>query len=59
MKHRHMEQLGFKMKSIPYWEWDALGSESEKVEYLANLIGLGEDFELVLAGTDKEKGLRF
>ena len=61
MKHRHMEQLGFNMKSVPYWEWDALGTDEEKVQYLTRVLShRGMEFELVLAGSkDNSGGLSF
>jgi len=34
MKHRHLQQLGYALISIPYWEWDALATSDDKVSYL-------------------------
>jgi hypothetical protein len=35
LKHRHLRLLGYRLVSVPYWEWDALRrSGSERESYL-------------------------
>jgi hypothetical protein len=38
MKHRHLSQLGFDTRILPYWEWDELKTKEQKKEYLRNLL---------------------
>ncbi|EKX46855.1 hypothetical protein GUITHDRAFT_70208, partial [Guillardia theta CCMP2712] len=34
MKHRHLEQIGYKFHAIPFWEWPKVGPSEEKLAYL-------------------------
>jgi len=38
MKHRHMQQLGFDLRILPYWEWDQLKGKEQKKEYIRRLL---------------------
>lgn len=38
MKHRQLEQLGFDLRILPYWEWDQLDSKEKKIQYIKNLL---------------------
>jgi hypothetical protein len=38
MKHRHLAQLGFDLRILPYWEWDELTSKEEKKAYIRQLL---------------------
>lgn len=38
MKHRHLAQLGFDFRVLPYWEWDDLSKKADKEVYLRKLI---------------------
>ena len=38
MKRRHLELLGYRLVSVPYFEWNALRGEAEEEEYLSRKI---------------------
>lgn len=38
MKRRHLELLGYRLVSVPYFEWNALQGEAEEEEYLSRRI---------------------
>ena len=38
MKHRHLAQLGFDLRVLPYWEWDQLKSKEQKMGYIRRLL---------------------
>jgi len=38
MKHRHLHQLGFDLRVLPYWEWDQLDTKAEKQTYIRSLL---------------------
>ena len=38
MKRRHLELLGYRLVSVPYFEWNALRGEAEEEEYLTRRI---------------------
>jgi len=38
MKHRHLAQLGFDLRILPYWEWDKLKSKEQKKAYIKSLL---------------------
>jgi hypothetical protein len=42
MKHRHLRRCGYELISIPYWEWDACGTEeAEQHKYLQRKLEMG------------------
>jgi len=38
MKHRHIAQLVFDLRILPYWEWDVLKVKDQKKAYLRQLL---------------------
>ena len=38
MKHRHLRQLGYRVVSVPWFEWDLLYGSTQKHEYLQQRI---------------------
>jgi hypothetical protein len=47
LKHRQLGQLGYKVVSVPYWEWDALCRDKDRERaYLSNALvdGLHDTF---------------
>uniref|UniRef100_A0A7S0UB28 RAP domain-containing protein n=2 Tax=Hemiselmis andersenii TaxID=464988 RepID=A0A7S0UB28_HEMAN len=38
MKRRHVQQMGYDLRTLPYWEWDVLETEEEKEVYLRQLL---------------------
>jgi len=43
LKRRQLRGAGWALLPVPYWEWDALGSQAAKQEYLMRALeGLGE-----------------
>ena len=43
LKRRQLRAAGWALLPVPYWEWDALGSQAAKQEYLMRALeGLGE-----------------
>ena len=43
LKRRQLRAAGWALLPVPYWEWDALGSQAAKQEYLKRALeGLGE-----------------
>ncbi len=50
LKRRQLRAAGWALLPVPYWEWDALGSEAAKQAYLrAALEGLGQEAAAVVA----------
>ena len=42
LKRRQLRAAGWALLSVPYWEWNALGSKTAKQEYLQGALeGLG------------------
>ena len=39
LKRRHLEQLGYRAVSVPYWEWGSLSGRAEKEAYVRQLLG--------------------
>jgi RAP domain len=38
MKHRHLRLLGYRVVSVPWYEWDSLQGPAEKHQYLQQRI---------------------
>ncbi len=38
MKHRHLRLLGWKVVSVPFFEWDELQGPAQKQRYLQQRI---------------------
>ena len=38
MKRRHLQQLGFDLRVLPYWEWDELDTLEQKRDYIRHLL---------------------
>ena len=50
LKRRQLRAAGWALLPVPYWEWNALGSEAAKQAYLrAALEGLGQEAAAVVA----------
>jgi hypothetical protein len=40
LKRRQLRHLGWRLVSVPYWEWDEVGASSQRAEeYLASRLG--------------------
>ena len=49
LKRRQLRAAGWALLPVPYWEWDALGSEVAKQEYLQPALeGLGQEAAAVV-----------
>eukprot|EP00960_Hanusia_phi_P011239 328709-Hanusia_phi.AAC.3 len=38
MKHRHLQQIGYKFHAIPFWEWPKTTSTEDKLSYLRKIL---------------------
>jgi hypothetical protein len=38
IKRRHLELLGYRLVSVPFWEWDGLAGVDERRQYLAGKV---------------------
>ena len=53
LKHRQLRALGWRLVSVPYWEWDEVkGSKATKREYLLRKLKQVK----TMAGSGKDKG---
>ena len=41
LKRRQLEQLGYTVAPVPFWEWNALGDEEAKRRYLEDKLNGG------------------